>query len=215
MQLWETRLKESNGLLNRYGKNGCNMDVNASPENALYEECWTTEDDARTQDFKGHVAHFNGDWTDVKALTTTFEQFRKAAVPERGTGSGRTSMITYVPRFPLISGVPPPTFWSAMEGFRVLGTYAAGERLFTVPNELPGGPRVAAGPTHWPVVVAYWPSAEELARPRDQHNRWWAEAKPLTGKWSKDASALAVVIRPARGDGDGATAAATGTSQSV
>ena len=215
---WQKRLSEAGGLRNASGVQGYDVDANADADNTHCPEYWDREADASRQDFGGRVAHLNADWSDPANVTRTLERFHEVADAERAAGKGSTAMTTYVPRFPLIEGVPAPAFWRQLKGFRVVGVYPKGERLFTKPAAAPESERERAGPTHWPVVVLHWPSADEMARPAPATNRWWRDVPPLVGDWLADELAVAAaapaavgaVSVPNRGPGQSQAAKAQG-----
>ena len=57
-------------------------------------------------------------------------------------------------------------WWQMTQGLRLLKTYPAGTKLFTVPSKTPGGPCIDMGPTKWPVCV-FWdpPTLQGFVKP--------------------------------------------------
>ena len=57
-------------------------------------------------------------------------------------------------------------WWQMTQGLRLLKTYPAGTKLFTVPSKTPGGPCIHMGPTKWPVCV-FWdpPTLQGFVKP--------------------------------------------------
>ena len=57
-------------------------------------------------------------------------------------------------------------WWQMTQGLRLLKTYPAGTKLFTVPSKTPDGPCIDMGPTKWPVCV-FWdpPTLQGFVKP--------------------------------------------------